>query len=837
MVNVGIGGTTKRSGKTEVFCAHCGLPVPSSLVAPDGVSFCCSGCKTVYGVIRAAGFDKFYDLKAIDTDRVDVPANPKLASFSQFDEPEFLRLHTQGDGDLRRIDLYLEGVHCAACVWLVEKLPEMIDGVAGVRLDFGRSVARVEYDASKVELSRIARRLDSLGYTPHPFRSTERRALAKLEERKLLIRLGVAGAAAGNVMLIAVALYAGAGDDPGVANLFRWISLLITVPAVLWSGRTFFAGAWAGLRSRTLHMDLPVSLAIVAATASSTVHTVWGRGHVYFDSVAMLMFLLLAARWAQVRSLRAASDASELLFSLAPSKARLLDEEGSSRDVPVESIVVGQRVEVRAGESVPVDGVVESGFSRIDNALLTGESVPVPVEAGSEVHAGASNVAARLVVRVTATGSATRVGRLLAAVEEAQRRRAPIVVLADRVASYFVFAVLLLSAATAAIWWGSGAEIVVERVVAMLVVTCPCALGLATPLAVANALGSAARAGIFVKGADTVEALARIRHVMLDKTGTLTQGRVALTSFEGSEGLLERVAALEAQSSHLIARAIEQAVPSGRVSRYCVEDVAEVVGAGLRGRVDGCTLMLGTVKFLQDSGVEVAEPWLRKVRVAAQRGETPVLVASDAAVSGLATFGDPLREDSEEAVGALRRMGLSLGILSGDHPRVVEHVAGALSIDSANARGDVSPESKLAIVERMAAEGRHPAMIGDGVNDAGALAAARVGIAVRGGAEVSLATADVFLTRPGLMPAVHLIRGCRRTLRVVYRNLGISLIYNAAGATLAIVGLINPLVAAVLMPLSSLTVILSSALARPFPKSSSPGPVDAPVARKEEVPA
>lgn len=801
------------------------------------LSFCCSGCKTVYGVIRSAGFDKFYDLRAVDDDRVDAPANPKLVSFDEFDDPDFLEMHTRQGQGARRIELYLEGVHCAACVWLVEKLPEMLDGVISVRLDFGRSVATLVYDPEAVALSRIARTLDRIGYTPHPFRSSERRALARKEERKLLIRLGVAGAAAGNVMLIAVAMYAGAGDDPMVAGLFRWISLLIMIPAVLWSGRTFFAGAWAGLRARTLHMDLPVSLAILGATGSSVAHTVVGQGHVYFDSVAMFMFLLLAARWAQVRALRAASDASELLFSLAPSKARLIDEQGGSREVPIETVVPGQRVEVRAGESIPVDGIVETGLSRIDNALLTGESVPVEVGQGAEVHAGASNVSARLIVRVTATGENTRVGRLVAAVEEAQRRKAPIVQLADRVASFFVLGVLLLSAATALVWWGSGSEVVVERVVAMLVVTCPCALGLATPLALINALGSAARNGIFVKGADTVEALARIRHVVLDKTGTLTQGRVVMTSFDGDASLLESVAALEAQSSHLIAHAVEAAVPAGAAARHEVGDVEEVAGGGVRGTVDGRLLVIGTVAFLRGSGVHISSDWEQRLEDAADQGDTPVLVAVDNEVCALATFGDPLREDSLQAVRALRRLGLSVSVLSGDHPGVVARVARLLSIDASMVQGGVSPEGKLAAVEQMTKDGHEPAMIGDGVNDAGALAAARVGIAVRGGAEISLATADVFLTRAGLMPAVQLIRGCRATLRLVYRNLGISLVYNAVGASLALGGFIDPLVAAVLMPISSLTVVLSSALARPFPRKGRGAPELRAVAREGTVPA
>ncbi|MCU0694526.1 MAG: heavy metal translocating P-type ATPase metal-binding domain-containing protein, partial [Polyangiaceae bacterium] len=440
-----------KNDKPAAACAHCGLRVPSQLVDPaGGPSFCCAGCKVVHEVICSAGLDRFYDLRAADLDRVDVPAKPRDASFEQYDDPAFLALHTRVGADgTRRIDLYLEGVHCAACVWLIERLPHVLEGVVSVRLDFGRAVATVWYDPSRVKLSRIAQGLDRFGYPPHPFRGTERRGLARREERKLLLRMGVAGAAAANVMLIAIALYAGAGSDPQVASLFRWVSLLVTVPTVLWSGQAFFSGALAGLRARTLHMDLPVSIAILTATASSVIHTMRGSGHVYFDSVTVLMFLLLAARWSQVRALRAASDASELLFSLAPSTARRLDDDGTTRDVPVESLVAGQRVEVRAGESVPADGIVERGVSRVDNSLLTGEAVPVEVVQGAEVHAGAGNITARLVVRVTATGEHTRVGRLFAAVEEAQRRRAPIVQMADRMASYFVLGVLLLSGVSA----------------------------------------------------------------------------------------------------------------------------------------------------------------------------------------------------------------------------------------------------------------------------------------------------------------------------------------------------------------------------------------------------
>ncbi len=803
----------------ERACAHCGLPVPAKrAAAPGGQYFCCGGCEAVYGVIRAAGLHRFYDLRADDQERPALPAAPSGASFGQFDDPAFHAAHVKAQGDLRVIDLYVEGVHCTACVWLIEKLPELLPGVVSVRLDFGRSVAQILFDPDRVRLSEIAGRLDGFGYSPHPFRAADRRALRRREEHRLLIRLGVAGAAAGNVMLVAVALYAGAGEDPVVADLFRWVSMLVTVPAVLWAGIPFFRGAWAGLRARTLHMDVPVSLALIGATGSSSVHTLTGRGDVYFDSVAMLTFLLLLARWLQVRALRAASDASELLLSLTPSRARVVEADGSVREVAVDGVLAGQVVEVRAGESIPVDGVVVQGQSRIDNALLTGEPQPVEVAAGSEVHAGAQNVSARVHIRVTATGENTRVGRLLQAVSEAQRRRAPIVQLADRVASYFVLSVLLLAGASAVLWWGAGAEIVTQRVVAMLVVTCPCALGLATPLALAHALGLAARRGIFVKGADTVEALAGVDTVLLDKTGTLTHGRVTLTAFEGPDEVLTRAAALEAHSSHPFALALVSAAPRN-ARRLSVDEVVDTVGGGVQGRVEGELMCVGSPAFVAGQVGEIGSEWSSRIQAVAARGASPVLVAAAGQVAALCVFEDPLRADSAVAVGALRRLGLDLEISSGDHPTAVEQVARTVGIGDGAFHGGVSPEGKLQRVERLTEQGRVVAMIGDGVNDAAALAAARVGIAVRGGAELSLATADVFLTHPGLMPAVELIRGCRAALGVVRRNLGLSLVYNLVTASLALAGWIGPLLAAILMPISSLVVVLSSVASRPFPRA------------------
>jgi Cu2+-exporting ATPase len=813
-------------------CAHCGLPAVPELSRGPGPAFCCHGCAAVYRILHEAGLDQYYDLRKLDPDNAPQPASPRQSSYAEFDDPSFLQAHTRERGNLRSIELLLEGVHCAACVWLVERLPAVLEGVVSCRLDLGRGCAEVTWAPERLQLSRIARTLDSFGYPPHPYRSADRVLVRKKEDRRAMVRLGVAGAAAGNTMLLAVALYAGAAaDDPALAALFRWASLAVSLVALAWPGRTFFAGAIAGLRTRRLHMDLPISLALLGAGAFSVVNTLIGTGHIYFDSLTMLVFLLLAARYVQTRALRAASDASEILLALTPSTARRVGDDGAVTEVPADTLVPGQLFEVLAGDSVAADGVVVSGESRIDNALLTGEPMPVRAGQGSEVHAGATNLAARIVVRATATGDSTRVGKLLQAVQEAQSRRAPIVLAADRMASWFVAAVLGLSSLAALVWWGQGAETALERAIAMMVVTCPCALGLATPLALSHAIGAAARRGIFIKGSDTVEALGRVGRMLLDKTGTLTAGRVALVRVEGPEGAALRLASLEAHSSHPLARAMREAMPDAALE---ARDVVETSGGGLQGEVDSVPVVAGTASYLESRGCRVPADWLERADAAAREGHSPVLVAEHGEVVALAVFGDVLRADAVESVGALRRMGLSVGIVSGDHPAAVEHVARSLQIAASDALGGITPEGKLALVEDTMRGGVEVAMVGDGVNDAGALAAARVGIAVRGGAELSLATADAFLTSPGLRPAVELVRGCRTTLNVVYRNLGISLAYNLIGATLAFAGLIGPLAAAILMPLSSLTVILSSVLSRPFPRTArtsgepSPAPEVAP---------
>jgi Cu2+-exporting ATPase len=541
-------------------------------------------------------------------------------------------------------------------------------------------------------------------------------------------------------------------------------------------------------------------------------NTVRGAGEIYFDSVTALIFFLLVGRFLQRRQQRAAASSTELLFSLAPATARLV-EGNHVREVPLEALTPGAVVEVRAGDSIPADGVILEGTSNIDRSLLTGESLPESVKTGDPAHAGTVNLGGRLLVEVRAAGEDTRIGRLMRLVEEESLRRAPVVLLADRISGWFVAAVLVLAALTLVIWLRLDPSNAIEHAVALLIVSCPCALGLATPLAVSAALGRAARKAILIKGGDALEALARPGLMILDKTGTLTEGRLETLSWWGDGSLKSCVAALERHSSHPVARALVEHHDSG--AEPVVSEVQETTGAGITGYCEDRRFLVASAGHAaREIGVLPAQAADVVDRVAAE-GLSPVVVSVDGRVAAVAGIGDPLRSDTKEALAAIQDRGWRVEVLSGDHPAVVQSVLQNVGLRSGCGRGGASPEEKLEIV-RVAAGNEPVAMVGDGVNDAAALAAATVGIGVHGGAEAALAAADVYLGRPGLAPVVELLNGARRTFRVIRRNLVFSLLYNVIAVTFAITGHMSPLLAAVLMPLSSMTVVLSSYRAKTF---------------------
>ncbi len=528
------------------------------------------------------------------------------------------------------------------------------------------------------------------------------------------------------------------------------------------------------------------------------------------------MFLLLVGRFLQQRAQRAAADSAELLYALSPATARVVGDDGTARETPAEALLPGMVCEVRAGDTVPADGVVLDGRSTLDLSLLTGESRPVAVEPASPVYAGTVNRLQALRVRITCTGEESRLGRILRDVERGAARRAPVVQLADRLAGVFVAVVLVLAALTAALWWRHDPSRAIDLSIALLVVTCPCALALATPLAVTVAVGRAARRGILVKGGETLERLARPSLLFLDKTGTVTEGRTSLVRWDGDAAVRASVLALERHSNHPLAAGFAAAWDD--VEAPEAYDVSSTLGGGLEGTVGGHRVVVGSPRFVAARASGGGAP----DEAGDERALTPVWVAVDGRIAGRAWFGDPVRADAAASIATLRQRGWRVRLLSGDDPGVVAATGERLGFGATECEGAATPERKLEVIEQASGHG-DAVMVGDGVNDAAAIARAGVGIGVRGGAEASLAAADVFLARPGLEPLVELTEGARRTMGVIRRNIAFSLVYNVAGAVLAMAGLINPLLAAVLMPASSITVVLASWWGHTFDASDPAG--------------
>ncbi|MFO7692614.1 MAG: heavy metal translocating P-type ATPase metal-binding domain-containing protein [Vicinamibacterales bacterium] len=815
-----------RRPSAAVVCAHCGLPVPASLVrAGDTEQFCCNGCRQVHTLVREWGFDQYYKLVERQNGELE-PARVTGRSFEDFDDGRLQGEATETiGGDRCRTKLYLEGVHCAACVWLVEKLPSALRGVDEIRLNVTSAVAEITWSPGQTRLSSVARALDRLGYTPHLHRAAGAQEARRVEDRASLARLGVAAACAMNLMFLHGALYA--GEYSGMASpyetFFRWFSLVVAIPVLLYSARPFFQTALAGLRAKVVHIDLPVSIAFAVTFAASSWNVVRGSGPIWFDSLAMLVAALLGARQVQRSAQRAALERADSLRGAAFLEfARKLTGLGPGApvvEVPLTSLVPGDRVEVRSGELVPVDGVVLSGRSSLDNAVLTGEAAAMPVREGDAVNAGATNLGARLIVRVEAAGAQTRVGALLAIVQDALSRKPAILRTTDLAARRFVQALLVLAVITGAAWLHRGPAVALERVVALLVVACPCALGLSVPLAISIAILRAARAGVFIKNPDALERLRSVETMLLDKTGTLTEGRSTVVRWQGDEAALQLARDLESESSHAVARALRNAFGTSMRVVRTVEDVVEAPGQGIAGRLDGHHVRVGNRSHVEAGGASVPGDLAGFAAAAVAEGLSPVFVAIDGRVAGVAGIGDALRPDAATTIDTLRARGVRVRILSGDHPDVVARVAASLGLPASDALGGLTPEGKRDHVAGLVAGANRAGavvMVGDGVNDAAALALADVGIAVHGGTGATMVAADVVLTREGVAPLIDILDGARRLRGVIRRNLGFSLVYNAGASALAIAGLVGPLLAAVLMPMSSLTVVLSSALTRTF---------------------
>jgi Cu2+-exporting ATPase/Cu+-exporting ATPase len=723
----------------------------------------------IHGVLSQRGLESFYAIRDAGPLRPTSPVSPAAMArdYHEWDEPSF-RARYAASGQL---ECFLEGIHCLGCLWVIETLPRRLPGVRSAVLDVGRSVARFTVEAS-FPLSRLGRELAVLGYPAVALPAGEGPdagdGLARHASRRELLRVGLAGLCAGNIMLSSIPLYAGAAG--GLADLFRWISGILFLPVLLHAGVPFFAQAFAALRRRSLSIETPIALALGVGSGWSYWNLARGSDVIYFDSLAAIVFLLLASRY---RLSRVQTGALRGGRALPPE----IDP----------SLGIGAEIEVAGDAIFPCDGTLLSSEAAIDASVLTGEAMPVAAVAGDAVFAGTRNGGGPVKLRVTAAGAETRFGRILAqcelqAVSGTEQARQ-----SERIARFFVGAVCLLAAGALLI---PGAETLAERwqrVLAMMIVSCPCAFAFAAPLASVLSLRRLAREGAVVKDARSLELLARARKVYLDKTGTLTVGRLEVVETHGLSGQIARaVLALESRSRHPMARALVRHLGRNESMPVAqVESFEESLGRGVSGMVDGVFYAIRALPYEGPNGLSQVAVLREGTRVASWE------------------VTDRVRPDSPAAVEELERLGLEVWLLSGDGATSVASVARAVGIRSDRALARLSPEEKMAraIVERDAI------MVGDGANDALALRGAAVGVAVEGGLELSLQSAAVYLTRPGVAGVASLVREARRAYGITRLNLAISSIYNAVGMTLGLTGHLSPLAAAILMPISSASVL------------------------------
>ncbi|HPA37774.1 MAG TPA: heavy metal translocating P-type ATPase [Phenylobacterium sp.] len=698
------------------------------------------------------------------------------------------------EGGAKGIDLLVQGARCANCMAKIEKGVAALPDVEAARLNLTSGKLTVTFRTGAVaNPGAVLTTVEGLGYSATPFDPGAAVEAHDREGRRLALALGVAAFGAGNAMMFSVPLWAGLfGQElgPATRTMMQWWSALIGAPCALYAGMPFFQSAWRSLKVGRANMDVPISIGVLLTLAISFVETLLHGRDAYFDAAVSLLFLLLIGRWLdhQLRA-KARSAAADLLALQAP-YAVVLDEAGHEQRKPLAEVAVGDRLIVRPGERVPVDAVVEAGSAELDNALLTGETRPEPVAAGSRIQAGALNLTGVLTLRATVKSEDSAVAAIARLVEAGTQSRSLYVRLADKAAAIYVPVVHTAAALTFVAGWalGLGPREALLRAVAVLIITCPCALGLAVPAVQINASGGLFRRGVLVKSGAALERLAEIDHVVFDKTGVLTEGRPHL--IEAPAGLVALAAPLARASAHPLARALAAEAGPGPLAT----EVTETSGQGVEGWIDGRRARLGRAAF-----VGVGE---------GQGGETEIWFGFVGDTKVRFRFSDSLRPDAAATIAALKARGLGVEILSGDLPGPVAAVAKALGVE--DWRAALSPSDKAEAVERLQARGRKVLMVGDGLNDAAALAKAHAAMAPGSALSASQNAADLVFSGEGLSAVTAALETATQARARALENFGFAALYNMIAAPAAMLGLINPFVAALAMSGSSLVVTLNA---------------------------
>ena len=793
-------------------CYHCGLPVPPStnykfVIFDETRTLCCAGCEAVAQAIVDNGLGDYYRYRTELPKTAEALVPEALRQLDLYDLAEVQKsfVHEEAD-NLKQAALILEGITCAACIWLNERHLKQLPGVQAVSINYTTHRARISWNSDSIKLSSILAEIRKLGYQAHPFNVQQQEAIRQKRKKKDFRRIAIAALSAGQVMMLAVALYAGAAQGMELATnqLLRWFSLLLATPAVLYAAIPFYQSAWTVLKQFKVNMDVPITLGLVGGFLGSVWATIQGQGVVYYDTLTMLVFFLLTTRFLERNASERSVEAAENLLRLAPAMATRL-RDGVAELVPVMDLSAGEWVLVKPGETLPADGIVTEGSSSVDESLLTGESRPLPKTRGDHVVAGSINYESPLQIEVTEVGENTVLAGIARLLDRAQSEKPRMAQWADTVAGWFTYVLLALVLFTGLLWYWLDSSRAFEIVLSVLVVSCPCALSLAAPAAFAAAGSHLIARGVLLTRGHALETLSRVTHFVFDKTGTLTLGRPTLLhtmTFSPMDAAtcLHIAASLEQASEHPLAQCFLQAVEKSAL--IPLESAENRPGFGIAGTVQGENYTLG------NSGLAAHIVLPELVLSHANQGATVVWLCN--AHQALAAFlvGDVARPQAKELITSLQASGQQVSILSGDSENAVAHYAQSLGVKQWFAA--LSPEGKLDKLEALKREGAVVAMVGDGINDAPVLAGAPVSIAMGGGSQMARASGDIVLLSENLMEIAHAHEMSRFAMRVVRQNFLWALAYNLVALPFAMSGHLSPWLAAIGMSASSLVVVLNA---------------------------
>ncbi|MEF1172241.1 heavy metal translocating P-type ATPase [Vibrio sinaloensis] len=777
-------------------CYHCGEEVPVNTdfkveILGEIREMCCPGCETVAQTIVDSGLVSYYQYRTAPAEKAELVPE-QLQALIHYDNEDVQSEFVRNADDRAEVTLSLDGVSCAACAWLIEKQVSNKTGVLSIRVNTTTNRAILAWDKSKTRLSELLSAIHQLGYKAAPFEADKQEAAYHQQMKQYLYRLGIAGLATMQVMMLAVALYLEVfGDlEPEFKNYFRWVSLIFATPVMLYSALPFYINAWRSIRSRTLGMDVPVSIAMIFAYFASLVATVTEKGEVFFESISMFAFFLLVGRFLEMRARRKAAAASGNLLKLIPAIATKLDGD----QVPVKTLKLGDRIRVLPGEHVPADGKIISGRVHIDESMLTGESVPVVKTIDDHVYAGTLNGEESFELEVTSSKADSMISNIVRLQDEAQLSKPKIAEIADIVARYFVAIILVIAAGTWYYWHQANPDDAFWIMLSVLVATCPCALSLATPTALTCATSRMGNYGILLRKSHVFETLCKVNHLIVDKTGTLTHGDIVISKVDLIADVTESkalaiAAALEAHANHPIARAFKRYSDKQTV----VDNVENVIGSGIEGTYQGKQVKIGSASYILGESA-FAEP-------------NSVYLSIDGVHIATFRYQDPIRKEAQSFIERFKKSGIKITLLTGDSQANADVVAKEIGIETVIA--GAKPQDKLEYLKQVD-ERDITMMIGDGINDAPTLAGAHLSVAMGGGADVAKASADMVLLGDHLERILEARQLALQTRKIIRENLAWSLGYNLLILPLAVAGLVAPYFAVVGMSASSIIVVSNS---------------------------